>query len=170
MEMSSKKPVSRKRQIVEETGFKPRDPRFDPLCGQLRENDFKQKYKFLESYKQSEIAILKEQIRKARNPDEKSRMNSLLTRIMSQEGAKARKEKEQALKREWRKKETERVKEGKKPYHLKRSELKKMELVETYNKLKQAGQEGKIDKLIEKRRQKNANKDHRQMPYARRQK
>ncbi|OAE22190.1 hypothetical protein AXG93_3271s1330 [Marchantia polymorpha subsp. ruderalis] len=56
------------------------------------------------------------------------------------------------------------VKEGKKPYFPKKSELKKQELVEKYKELKSSG---KLEKFMAKRRKKNAAKDHRFVPYRR---
>ena len=69
------------------------------------------------------------------------------------------------LKREHRKTELQRVSQGKKPFYLKRSEEKKLELVETYNKLKNNPK--KLEKVIEKRRKKNAAKEHKRIPFKR---
>lgn len=43
-----------------------------------------------------------------------------------------------------------------------------MELIEAYKGLKERGMDSKLDKIIERRRQKNASKDHRAIPYSRR--
>ncbi|CAG8516257.1 2700_t:CDS:2 [Paraglomus occultum] len=69
------------------------------------------------------------------------------------------------LKREHKKAELQRVAQGKKPFYLKRSEEKKLELVETYNKLKNNPK--KLEKVIEKRRKKNAAKEHKRIPFKR---
>ncbi len=70
------------------------------------------------------------------------------------------------VKREWKKQEMEQVKQGKKPFYLKESEFKKLELVSKFNQLKDKNIS--MDKFLEKRRKKNAAKDHRGMPYKRR--
>ncbi|THU74948.1 hypothetical protein C4D60_Mb04t38770 [Musa balbisiana] len=62
------------------------------------------------------------------------------------------------------KKEREAAKRGKRPYYLKKSEIRERKLIQKYNELKAAG---KLDSYIEKRQKKNASKDHRYMPYRR---
>jgi ribosomal RNA-processing protein 36 len=62
-------------------------------------------------------------------------------------------------------KEKAAVKEGKKPYFLKKSAVRKAELVEKYKELKASGQ---LAKFLEKRRKRNASKDHKLLPSSRR--
>lgn len=50
---------------------------------------------------------------------------------------------------------------GKQPFYLKKSDKRKRELVAKYEELKATGQ---LDKYMEKRRRKNASKDHRYLP------
>lgn len=57
------------------------------------------------------------------------------------------------------------VKQGKKPFYLKRSEKARQELVRRYKMLQDTG---KIDKVIAKKAKKNAAKDHRHIPPSRR--
>ncbi len=71
--------------------------------------------------------------------------------------------------------------DGKRPYYLKKRNefmVKKMTmlgdernlaLVEQYEKIKASGTQAQLEKVMEKRRKKNATKDHRHMPYRRRQ-
>ena len=61
-------------------------------------------------------------------------------------------------------KEKEAVKAGKKPFFMKKSEKKRQELIQRYQELKATG---KLQKTIEKRRKKNAQKDHRYIPSER---
>ncbi|KAJ2478109.1 hypothetical protein IWW56_003933, partial [Coemansia sp. RSA 2131] len=55
--------------------------------------------------------------------------------------------------------------QGKRPYFLGKRDLKDLEVAQKFNKLKGSA---KLDKFMEKRRKRNANKDHRNMPYQRR--
>ncbi|PWZ12733.1 Coatomer subunit epsilon-1 [Zea mays] len=71
---------------------------------------------------------------------------------------------ESEILREHIKKEREAAKAGKRPYYLKKPELRERKLMNKYNELKEAG---KLDAFMEKRRRKNASKDHRFMPYRR---
>lgn len=60
--------------------------------------------------------------------------------------------------------EREAVKQGKKPFFLKHSEAKRQELVARYKHLKATGG---LEKVVQKRRRKNAMKDHRYVPSSR---
>ena len=62
-------------------------------------------------------------------------------------------------------KEKEAVKAGKKPFFLKKSEKKRQELVSRYEELKATG---RLQKVLTKKRKKNAAKDHRYIPSTRR--
>jgi ribosomal RNA-processing protein 36 len=63
-------------------------------------------------------------------------------------------------------KEREAVKGGKGVFFQKRSEKKKQELIRRYEELKATG---RLEKVMAKRQKKNAAKDHRYVPSARRQ-
>lgn len=67
--------------------------------------------------------------------------------------------------REFKRRERELVKQGKKPFYLKKSDERKLHLIADYEDLKK---KGKLEKVIEKRRQRQASKDHRLMPHDRR--
>lgn len=61
--------------------------------------------------------------------------------------------------------EREAVKQGKKPFFLKRSEQRRQELIRRFRDLKATG---RLEKVMAKRRKKNAAKDHRYVPVGRR--
>ncbi|KAF6154422.1 hypothetical protein GIB67_028314 [Kingdonia uniflora] len=67
-----------------------------------------------------------------------------------------------AILSEHKKKEREAEKEGKRLYYLKQSKIWEKKLIEKYHKLKAAG---KLESFIDKKRKKNASKDHRYVPY-----
>ena len=56
------------------------------------------------------------------------------------------------------------VKQGKQPYFMKRSETKRQQLIARYKHLKATGG---LEKVVQKRRRKNAMKDHRYVPASR---
>lgn len=85
--------------------------------------------------------------------------------------------------------ERERVAEGKNPFFLKKSELRRRELVDKYQELKVScprqllrcrgtaaplrppllcQDNGRLDKFLAKRRRKNASKDHKRVPIQQR--
>ncbi|KAL1914375.1 uncharacterized protein VTP21DRAFT_8955 [Calcarisporiella thermophila] len=166
MEISIKRPVSRFREVVPIEATKRRDPRFDQLSGKLNQDLFEKSYSFIADYKQSELSQLKEKLKKTKNPLEKERLLGELKRLESKEAALKREKHLKELKRARKKAEMKLISEGKKPYFLKKSDEKKLELVERFNELKKDPKA--IEKAIEKRRKRNAAKEHRRMPFKRR--
>ncbi|KAF7728391.1 hypothetical protein EC973_006199 [Apophysomyces ossiformis] len=157
MEMSSKKAVSRLREVVTTASVKRRDPRFDKLSGSFNQDLFEKSYTFLEEYKSSEMNMLREQLRKEKDPEEREKLERLLTKMVSQESSAREAKRKKELARERKKTEAELVKQGKQPYFLKRSEKRKLELMDKYEKYG----EKNMERILEKRRKKNAAKDHR---------
>jgi ribosomal RNA-processing protein 36 len=164
MEMSSKRAVGRFREVVETPTEKRRDPRFDQMSGKLNQDLYEKSYEFLDKYKQDEEQMLKAQILKEKDPEEKERLQHTLTRMVSQRTANTEAKRKQAIKRERKRTEQELVKQGKKPFFLKKSDQKKLELID---KFKQLGDKN-VDKILEKRRKRNATKDHKKVPFKRR--
>ena len=73
-EMSSKRQVSRFRQVVEDSdgmnyAGKTRDPRFDSMSGTLNIGHWNTAYSFLKQYKEDEINELKKKIKKCKKND-----------------------------------------------------------------------------------------------------
>ena len=121
---SSKRAVTRKRTVVEVKKPVVRDPRFDPLTGpRPDEAVLKKRYSFLNDYKSSEMAELRAVVKKTKNEAEKEVLKRKLLSMESQQKAQAGKEKQQEIVREHRKKERELVKQGKKPFFLKKCEF-----------------------------------------------
>ncbi|EUC44182.1 hypothetical protein COCMIDRAFT_6503 [Bipolaris oryzae ATCC 44560] len=162
---SSKRMVSRKRQVVEVKKPVFRDPRFDNVSGpRPEEHVVDKRYSFLNDYRASEIAELRSTIKKTKNEEEKERLKKKLLSMESQQKARENKEKLKEVAREHKKKEKELVKEGKKPFFLKKSEQKKIALVDRFQNMKSKQR----DKVIERRRKKVTAKERRNMPDARR--
>ncbi|ENI00361.1 hypothetical protein COCC4DRAFT_65520 [Bipolaris maydis ATCC 48331] len=162
---SSKRMVSRKRQVVEVKKPVFRDPRFDSVSGpRPDEHVIDKRYSFLNDYRASEISELRSTIKKTKNEEEKERLKKKLLSMESQQKARENKEKLKEVTREHKKKEKELVKEGKKPFFLKKSEQKKIALVDRFQNMKAKQR----DKVIERRRKKVTAKERRNMPDARR--
>ncbi|KAJ1943114.1 rRNA biogenesis protein rrp36 [Linderina pennispora] len=165
--MSAKRPVGRFRQVVDVPKNQTRDPRFDSLSGNFNEDLFEKSYAFLDAQRNEELESLKQQVRKLRNsnPSEAERIQKLVNSMQSREASKKQRKHMQELKRTHRKKEMEAAKQGKMPYFLKKRDLKNLEVAEKFSKLKDSA---KLDRFLEKRRKRNATKEHRHMPYQRR--
>ena len=123
-----------------------------------------QKYAFLDDYRTSEITDLKQQVRSTKDVAAKEALKRELKSMEDRERARRRAEEEKAVIREHRKRERERIEQGKKPFFLKKGEIKKQALV---NRFEGMG-EKKAEKVVEKRRKKKAKKEKRSMPQARR--
>lgn len=164
MEMSSKRAVGRLREVVELPAQKRRDPRFDQMSGKLNQDLFEKSYGFLDKYKQDEEQLLKAQMLKEKDPEEKQRLQNVLMRMVSQRSANTEAKRKQAIQRERKRTEQDLVKQGKTPFYLKKSDQKKLALID---KFKQLGDKN-VDKILEKRRKRNATKDHKKVPYKRR--
>ncbi|PVU91067.1 hypothetical protein BB561_004578 [Smittium simulii] len=139
-EISSKKRVKSVWQIMDPAGNKPLDPRFEKSSGHLNLDLFKKSYSFIDKYQDSEIQT-------------------------SRRHAEEYQGKLDEIKKMHKKREYDLIKQGKKPYFLKRSSLKEIELAK---KFEQVSGTKKLDKMLEKKRKRNAAKEHKQMPYKRR--
>ncbi|KAL9022609.1 MAG: hypothetical protein Q9185_000187 [Variospora sp. 1 TL-2023] len=163
-ELSSKKAVSRKREVIPTTKRDLRDPRFEPLTGPLDEKKAKKNYGFLDGYRESEIAELRSVLRQTKDPAAKEELQRALLRMESRNMSQRRKNEEQEILRAHRAKEKGLIKQGKKPFYLKKAEQKKLALVHRFE-----GMKGKqADKAIERRRKKKASREMREMPGWRR--
>lgn len=169
VEMSSKKPVSVLRDSLlglgDGSGMKKkrvRDPRFDSLSGKYEEKDFKKRYSFVFDEKlPEERRELKESLSKIKSARKKERLQKKLQKVTQQlktEEARRRKESRRQKVLEAHKEAT---RGQSRKYHLKKSEIKKQELLLQYKELKESGQ---LQKYMEKRRRKNSAKDHRYLP------
>jgi ribosomal RNA-processing protein 36 len=121
MVQSSKRMVSRKRQVVDVKKPIFRDPRFDNMGGAAPdERTLGHRYAFLNDYRASEIAELRSTIKKTKNEGEKERLKKKLLSMESQQKTREAKEQQQEVVRDHKKKEKELVKQGKQPFFLKK--------------------------------------------------
>ncbi|CAN6692108.1 unnamed protein product [Malus baccata var. baccata] len=141
-----------------------RDPRFESLCGELDVDRFRKKYRFLfEEELPAEKEELQKQIKKSKDPETIEEPKKHISLIDTQLKSESARHTEAAILTEHKKKERKAAKERKRPFFLQKSEIRKKRLVEKYKQLKASG---KLEAFIEKRRRKNAAKDHRYMPSA----
>ena len=135
-ELSSKKAVSRRREAVPVKRVEYRDPRFEPISGRVDEPKTKKNYSFLDEYRESEMTELRTAIRQTKDQDAKERLEQTLRRMESRKKTQEAKDQQQEVVRAHRTKEKELVRQGKKPFYLKRAEQKKLALVERFAGLK----------------------------------
>lgn len=166
MEMSSKRPVPRYREVIQVPKQASRDPRFENLSGKFSDVAFKKRYSFLfDEVLPGEVSQLKQAMTKASSLEDKQQLRSELTRMQNQLVEEKRRRKKEGMEKQWKEEQREAVKAGKPRYYLKKSEKRKRELLAQYEELKQSG---RLEKFMTKRRKKNASKDHRYLPSVRR--
>ncbi|TGZ84768.1 DUF947-domain-containing protein [Ascodesmis nigricans] len=167
-EQSSKRAVTRRREVItpiEKLRGPVRDPRFDPaVSGSFNEDAFKKHYGFLDSYREDEMKMLKAEVRKTRDGEELERLKRKLKSMESQKQARMDKERRKDVIRKFKKEEREKVKEGKKVWHLKESEIKKRVLTEKYGKLS----EKQLEQKMARKEKRIAQKEKRNLPFGRR--
>ncbi|XP_065175505.1 ribosomal RNA processing protein 36 homolog [Sycon ciliatum] len=160
VEKSSKQRVSafkdplRKKKVA-------RDPRFDDLSGKLNPDLFQKSYDFIESYQSTEKKELRREAKRTRDPNRKLEINTMLSRLDQQERRDQQRKEQQAAKRETRKHQQDLIKQGKKPFYLKKSDQKKLEIATKFAELKKTN---KLDKFSIKKRKRNASRDRRKLP------
>ncbi|XP_014663911.1 PREDICTED: ribosomal RNA processing protein 36 homolog [Priapulus caudatus] len=160
-EMSSKIPVGRHKDVFSLKKTILRDPRFDDLSGEFNQKIFEKGYSFLGDIKQKEKLNLQKQLKKEKDPERQEQIKFLLKRMEHQEKAAQDTAATNVKLQELRKKERESIKDGKKPFFLKKSEQKKLLLADKFQELKKSG---KIEKYLQKKLKKNAAKDRRHIP------
>jgi ribosomal RNA-processing protein 36 len=188
-EVSSKKPVSRLRPVFpsgpvggsqgKAVRRKARDPRFDPALGKVKYEAFRKAYGFLEEYEAREIQTLQTALGKSkgvgtrreqqqtrregrgREEEVKEALAKLVQRRREREGF----ERKESVLQERKRAERSKVSAGKEPFYLTKKEKRRLELEDRYERL---AKEGRLKAVLEKKRKRNAAKDHRWLPRSRR--
>ncbi|KAI9220137.1 hypothetical protein BC828DRAFT_384233 [Blastocladiella britannica] len=166
IEVSAKKPVSRMRDVVSVPTKIRRDPRFDNLSGHLNEDLFQKSYSFLDDIRARELKEMQQTVATTKDFGERRELKDALQAMQNRERAKRELEAQQRIKREWRKQEAAKLKTGEKskPFFLKESERKKLAMVD-----KLRGKTDKeLDRVIERKRKRDAGKEWKFVPKRRR--
>ncbi|XP_078503368.1 ribosomal RNA processing protein 36 homolog isoform X2 [Lissotriton helveticus] len=161
MEISAKKPAPFLRQVVPVKKKVHRDPRFDDLSGEYKPEIFEKTYGFINDIKKKEKEVIEKRLKKVKDPEQKQKLEQLLKRLVHQEKAQQALQKQRERELEFKKKQGELAKQGKKPYFLKKSEKRTLELADKYVELKKSG---KLENFLSKKRKHNAGKDKRRLP------
>ncbi|KAI1719356.1 rRNA biogenesis protein RRP36 domain-containing protein [Ditylenchus destructor] len=127
-EQTSKKPVSKLRQIVD-VGYQKRlDPRFSAECGGDFDGEkFNKDYDFLNDLKNNEILELKKAHRTARreDPEKAARIKTNILRLENQQKSVENSKLYKEVRAELRQQNIERMNQGLKPLYLNNQEMKK---------------------------------------------
>ncbi|XP_069811660.1 ribosomal RNA processing protein 36 homolog [Dendropsophus ebraccatus] len=161
LEMSSKKAVPFLRKVVPAKKRIGRDPRFDDLSGEFKPEVFEKTYSFLDKIKSKEKEDLEKKLKKTRDPALREQLEHLLQRMNQQEEAAKKKQKLRQREAEFKTQQIERAQQGKKPFYLKKGEIRKLELADKYQDLKKRG---KVENFLSKKRKRNSIKDRKRLP------
>ncbi|XP_027008007.2 ribosomal RNA processing protein 36 homolog [Tachysurus fulvidraco] len=160
-EISAKKPVAYLRRVGSVKAPILRDPRFDDLSGEFKPEVFSQTYKFIEDIRQREAEMVKKKLKKIKSNAKKEEMKSFLKRLENQKRNLERRDQQREKELGYKKKRRVLVGDGHRPFYLKKSEQKKLQLAEKYSELKKSG---KLENFMSKKRKRNTVKDRRRMP------
>ncbi|MCI4383784.1 hypothetical protein PGIGA_G00030730 [Pangasianodon gigas] len=160
-EISAKKPVSFLRKVGSIKEPILRDPRFDDLSGEFKPEVFSQTYKFINDIRQREAEMVKKKLKKVKSDAKKEELKSLLKRMENQKRNHQRQEQQREKELCYKRKQRALVGDGHRPFYLKKSDKKKLQLAEKYYELKKSG---KLENFLSKKRKRNAVKDRRKLP------
>ncbi|XP_065100748.1 ribosomal RNA processing protein 36 homolog [Paramisgurnus dabryanus] len=161
-EISSKKRAPFLRKVVPVKKNIARDPRFDDLSGEYKPEVFNQTYKFINDLREKETQMVRKKLKKTKSDEKKQELKALLKRMENQQRARQRQEQDREKELQFKRKQRELVGQGHKPFYLKKSDKKKLELADKYSELKKSG---KLENFLSKKRKRNATKDRRKLPY-----
>ncbi|KAI0094842.1 hypothetical protein BDY19DRAFT_914872 [Irpex rosettiformis] len=179
MEMSSKRPVPRKKANIEESKPVPRDPRFLHSSGTFDSTRFRSQYGFLSEMHQSELGTLKENLKRARKllvtsprilrPEREGEVQRLERAVKRAESTVNKDKKEQteenALKKV-RQEEKEKRIAGKGAWYMKDADKRKLFTRAKYDALAEAGGRSAVRKAIEKKQRKVDQKEKKKRPFS----
>ncbi|XP_051980262.1 ribosomal RNA processing protein 36 homolog [Xyrauchen texanus] len=160
-EISAKKHVPFLRKVIPVKKMISRDPRFDDLSGEYKPEIFNQTYKFINNLREEETQIVRKKLKKAKSESKKEELKALLKRLENQQRSRQRQEHEREKELQFKRKQRELVGQGHKPFYLKKSDKKKLELADKYSELKKSG---KLENFLSKKRKRNSTKDRKKLP------
>ncbi|KAG8813345.1 rRNA biogenesis protein rrp36 [Serendipita sp. 399] len=174
MEMSSKRPVSRKRTVVDTSSIKYRDPRFGGAVGDFSSDHFRKDYGFLSELRTQELEAIKRDLSRAKRllanspahlRDERRIEAEKLERTMKRTESTIERGNREAFECDvmLKVKRDERLKrsEGKKEWYFKKSDERKLKLKARFESM--SGKE--VKKRIVKKQKKLAQQDKRSRPF-----
>ncbi|TFK57130.1 DUF947-domain-containing protein [Heliocybe sulcata] len=177
-EISSTRPVTRRRTVVEVKKLEARDPRFLPLAGEFDSLRFHQQYGFLSEMHETELKTLRADLKRARKllvssprdirterAREVDRLERALKRAESSVNKDKREHVEQAALERVRHEEKEKQKQGKRAWYMKSSDKKDLLMKARYEALASSGGSLAVKKAIEKKQRKISQKEKKSRPF-----
>lgn len=187
--MSSRRPVSRLRQVVKPIqNAKARDPRFDSLsAGPVNLDLHAKSYGFLPDLYQTEIKQLRDQHAKLKRTeihhagpraksqqaaeirDQRAHVEQELRRAESRQNERTRRERERSVKADFKKENQRRVDAGLKPFFPKKAQFQEALLRKQFDEMAQGsgtGSSASLRKAMDRKRRKDAQKEKKSLDAA----
>ncbi|KAG6857526.1 hypothetical protein H0H87_000125 [Tephrocybe sp. NHM501043] len=178
IEVTSKRPVTRKRTVIEVKTVQERDPRFLALAGEFSAERFQRGYAFLSDSHKRELETLRENLKRARKllassprdtyeerANEVQRLEQAVKRAESQVNRDKRDKIEQDALIKVRTEEREKRKQGKGEWHMKESNKRELLMKARYEALAAEGGKRAVKKVIEKKQKKIGQKEKKSRPF-----
>lgn len=178
-EVSSKRPVTRRRTVVEDNTPKPRDPRFLHVTGKYDEEKFRKQYSFLSALHTDELKTLRENYNTARKllansprdlrparEEEVKRLELAVKRAESAVNRDTREKVETEALQKVAQAEKQKREQGKGAWFMKRSERKDLLNKARYDAIAASGGSQAVKKAIEKKQKKISQKEKKSRPFA----
>ncbi|KAJ7786269.1 DUF947-domain-containing protein [Mycena metata] len=179
VEVTSKRPVTRRRTVVEVKTIQPRDPRFLPLAGEFSPQKFQEQYGFLADAHKTELRTLRENLKAARKllvssprdlradrEAEVSRLEMAVKRAESMVNKDRRAKVDQEALTKLNEAERAKRKEGKGEWWMKEADKKQFLVRARYDALAAEGGKRAVKKAIEKKQKKIGQKEKKSRPFA----
>ncbi|KAJ3734787.1 hypothetical protein DFJ43DRAFT_1061580 [Lentinula guzmanii] len=179
IEITSKRPVTRRRTVVNVQTLQVRDPRFLPITGEFSSQKFNDNYQFLNESHKAELSTLRENLKRARKilassprdtkherEVEVGRLELALKKAESTVNKDRRDTIEQEALRAARRQERTKQEAGKGKWFMKESEKKELLVRARYDAIAEQGGQRAVKKSIEKKRKKIAQKEKKSRPFA----
>ncbi|KAJ3790937.1 hypothetical protein GGU10DRAFT_302186 [Lentinula aff. detonsa] len=179
IEITSKRPVTRRRTVVNVQSLQVRDPRFLPITGEFSSQKFNDNYQFLNESHKAELSTLRENLKRARKmlassprdtkherEVEVGRLELALKKAESTVNKDRRDTIEQEALRAARREERTKQEAGKGKWYMKESEKKELLVRARYDAIAEQGGHRAVKKSIEKKRKKIAQKEKKSRPLA----
>ena len=164
-ELPSTKPVGVYRDTLQLGKREVRDPRFSEGSGALVDGAFKKRYSFLyDETLPHEKKDIQNSLKKTKSERKRQELKAELARVTQRLKEEQMRRNKEKFEEDDRKRRAAERAAGKQPYYLKKSEKRRQELIAKYEELKKSG---RLERFLEKRRKKNAAKDHKHLPYRR---
>ncbi|KAF8807361.1 DUF947-domain-containing protein [Phlegmacium glaucopus] len=178
IEVTSKRPVTRKRTVVEVPKIVPRDPRFLATAGEFSPEKFSKSYSFLTDKHKMELATLRETLKQARKllassprdlrnerEDEVYRLEQAIKRAESTVNKDRLDQVERDALGKAKKEEVEKRQQGKGKWFLKKADRQQLVTKARYEALAKEGGTRAVKKAILRKQKKVSQSEKRSRPY-----